>query len=251
MNQSQPSIPNCAACWLRLGIIKNQPFDPTAKQRDLLQSAVETAPKMILALRQLGRPTTVSSITKIGSIKTPGRVLRPNGSRDADVAAAVAYGKRVKIYPLSQAASPPPTTIVDAINVVYDSTIPYDLRFFQSLDRFVQHEPWIDRDRVMIDMLKSIGIEKGKSFDPDQKTQAILTEAISEARAWLDNRYVSVFSTSFNEGKHWVLPALPGVHRRNDDRLFLFGFLIQSMVAASPTRWLISVPSISALANTT
>ena len=39
-----------------IGIIKNQPFDPTAKQRDLLQRAVETAPKMILALRQLGRP---------------------------------------------------------------------------------------------------------------------------------------------------------------------------------------------------
>jgi hypothetical protein len=140
-------------------------------------------------------------------------ILRSNlaSGSDADVAAAVAYGKRVKIYPLSQGGSPPPTTFVDAIDVVYDSTIPYDLRFFQSLDRFVQHEPWIDRDRVMIDMLKSIGIEKGKSFDPDQKTQTILTEAISEARAWLDNRYESVFSTSFNEGKHWVLPALPGV----------------------------------------
>ena len=25
---------------------------------------------------------------------------------------------------------------------VFDSTIPYDLRFFQTLDRFVQREPW-------------------------------------------------------------------------------------------------------------
>ena len=33
-------------------------------------------------------------------------------------------------------------------------------RFFQSLDRFVQIEPWLQRDKVMIDMLKSIGIEK-------------------------------------------------------------------------------------------
>ena len=39
-----------------IGIIKGQPFDPTEKQRALLQKAVETAPKMILALRQLGRP---------------------------------------------------------------------------------------------------------------------------------------------------------------------------------------------------
>ena len=44
---------------------------------------------------------------------------------------------------------------------------PYDLRFFQSLDRIVQSEPWLERDKVMIDMLKSIGIEKGKPFNPD------------------------------------------------------------------------------------
>lgn len=43
----------------------------------------------------------------------------------ADVAKAVEYGKRVKVYPLSQAASPPSTKFVDAIDVVYDSTIPY------------------------------------------------------------------------------------------------------------------------------
>ena len=75
----------------------------------------------------------------------------------------------------------------------------------------MQHEPWIDRDRAMIDMLKSIGIEKGKTFEPDQGTQAVLKEAIGEARAWLDNRYEGVFTTSFNEGQQWVLPALPGV----------------------------------------
>jgi hypothetical protein len=39
-----------------IGIIKRQPFNPTDKQQALLQKAVETAPKMILALRQLGRP---------------------------------------------------------------------------------------------------------------------------------------------------------------------------------------------------
>jgi hypothetical protein len=39
-----------------IGIIKGEPFNPTAKQQELLKKAVETAPKMILALRQLGRP---------------------------------------------------------------------------------------------------------------------------------------------------------------------------------------------------
>src|SRR5262249_49077540 len=71
-------------------------------------------------------------------------LLRSNlkSGSDADVAKAVAYGKRVKLYPLAQAANPPPTKFLDAIDVVYDSTIPYDLRFFESLHRFVQAEPW-------------------------------------------------------------------------------------------------------------
>jgi hypothetical protein len=38
-----------------IGIIKGQPFEPTGKQQELLRKAVETAPRMIMALRQLGR----------------------------------------------------------------------------------------------------------------------------------------------------------------------------------------------------
>jgi hypothetical protein len=52
------------------------------------------------------------------------------GGTATDIAKAVAYGKRIKLYPLSQAVSPPQTAFVDAINVVFDSTIPYDTRFF-------------------------------------------------------------------------------------------------------------------------
>jgi len=39
-----------------IGIIKGQPFNPNTKQQELLKKAVETAPRMILANRQLGRP---------------------------------------------------------------------------------------------------------------------------------------------------------------------------------------------------
>ena len=45
-----------------------------------------------------------------------------NSGSDADIAKAVAYAKRIKLYPLSQAANPPATRFVDAIDVVYDST---------------------------------------------------------------------------------------------------------------------------------
>ena len=32
---------------------------------------------------------------------------------DADIAKSVAYGKKIKVYPLSQAANPPPTVFTD------------------------------------------------------------------------------------------------------------------------------------------
>ena len=136
------------------------------------------------------------------------RSILKSGS-DADIAKAVAYGKRIKIYPLSQAASPPSTVFVDVFNDVYDSSIPYDLRFFQSLDRMVQSEPWLTRDKVMIDQLKTIGIEKGKAFNPDVATQEALKSGIATARAWLEARYTAGFTPPYFDGTHWSLPISP------------------------------------------
>ncbi len=125
---------------------------------------------------------------------------------DADIAKAVEYGKRIKLYPLSAAAKPPETTFVDAINVVVDGVIPYDVRFFQSLDRMVQYEPWLERDRAMIDPLKTLGIEKGKAFKPDSKTTDILKAAAQEALALFDLRYENTYEPH-NKGMRWFLPA--------------------------------------------
>jgi hypothetical protein len=131
----------------------------------------------------------------------------PQSGSEPDVARAVAYGKRVKLYPLSQAANPLATTFIDVVDVVYDSTIPYDLRFFESLNRIVQAEPWLERDKAMIDQLKSIGIEKGKPFHPDPRTQDILNDAAREAHAWLVARYEAFFSSPYYEGSRWAMPG--------------------------------------------
>jgi hypothetical protein len=130
------------------------------------------------------------------------------GGSEADLAKAVGYAKRIKFYPLSAAPNPPKTKFADAIDVVFDATIPYDVRFFQSLDRVVQIEPWLPRDKVMIDMLRSIGIEKGKPFNPDPKMQGTLKTAALEAHDWFDSRYETSFET-FYEGTQWVPPFVP------------------------------------------
>jgi hypothetical protein len=133
-------------------------------------------------------------------------------SSDVDIAKAVAYGKQIKLYPLSQSAHPPATQFVDAIDVVYDATIPWDMRYFESLDRIVQMEPWQARDKAMIDQLKSIGIEKGKPFNPDAKTQDTLKAAAGEAQAWLAYEYENFyFPPPYYEGGHWHVPVSPDV----------------------------------------
>ena len=118
-------------------------------------------------------------------------ILRSNlkSGSDADIAKAVAYGKRIKFYPLSQAANPPATKFVDAIDVMFDSTIPYDLRFFQTLDRFVQREPWLERDKVDDRSAQDHRHRKRQAFNPDASTQKILNDAAREAHAWLDLKY--------------------------------------------------------------
>ncbi|WP_298872340.1 DUF1254 domain-containing protein [uncultured Bradyrhizobium sp.] len=136
-------------------------------------------------------------------------LLRSNlaSHADADVAKSVGYGKRIKIYPLSSANAPPPTNFTDAYDVLYDSTIRYDSSFYRSLDHVVQSEPWLDRDRAMIDQLRSIGIEKGKPFDPDPKTVALLDQAASEGHAILAQIYDAGFPP-INPGIRWFPAAI-------------------------------------------
>ena len=69
----------------------------------------------------------------------------------------------------------------------------YDASFYRSLDRVVQTEPWLDRDRAMIDQLATIGIEKGKAFNPIRRRPALLDQAAREAHALLEQRYDAGF----------------------------------------------------------
>jgi hypothetical protein len=75
--------------------------------------------------------------------------------------------------------------------------------------RIVQTEPWLERDKAMIDTLRSLGIEKGKPFSPDEQTIRVLSGSMAEARAWIDAQMVAGYSNTYNEGTHWALPVFP------------------------------------------
>lgn len=121
-----------------------------------------------------------------------------------DIAAAVAHGKKAKMYPLG--GDPASTVYLDVYDKPFDSTIPYDLSFFESLHRVIQVEPWLERDKVMIEMLKTIGIEKGKPFTPDAATKALLESAVKEAKALIGLKYEAGFEPPFFADTHWAVP---------------------------------------------
>ena len=129
---------------------------------------------------------------------------------DDDVKKSVDYAKRIKVYPLSRADNPPGTTFTDAKDVVFDSTIKYDAGFFKSLDRVVQYEPWLSRDRAMIDQLKSLGIEKGKPFTPSPVVTKQLQAGVEEGREWLEAQY-DAGMIPFYEKSRWNYAGSPAL----------------------------------------
>jgi hypothetical protein len=136
-------------------------------------------------------------------------LLRSNiaEASDTGIATAVEYGHKVRLYPLLEASSLPETTYLDAVDELYDATIPYDLRFFESLNRIVQTEPWLERDKAMIDKLRSLGIEKGQSFEPDAGLRRALESSLVEARAWIGEQYAASYADTYYEDRRWALPG--------------------------------------------
>lgn len=57
----------------------------------------------------------------------------------------------------------------------------YDIGWFEQLSEFINVEPIREGDKVMIGMLSTLGIERGKPFTPDAKTTRALEAAITDA----------------------------------------------------------------------
>lgn len=85
--------------------------------------------------------------------------------------------RNTRIYPLAQAAGPPPNTFVNVTNRAFSTVAPADYRFWELLNYVVQNEPANSLDPVTLGFFASIGIEKGKPLAPDERMKKILTEA--------------------------------------------------------------------------
>lgn len=96
---------------------------------------------------------------------------------------AVALMKSMKIYPLSKAGSPPSMVFLNGSNADVDTVFRDSYEFFADLARLVEDEPSELLSSHERFELASIGIEKGKPFNPDADRKALLEEAVRLASA--------------------------------------------------------------------
>ena len=78
-----------------------------------------------------------------------------------------AVKKTLKIYQLADAANPPPMIFVDASGIPSNFVFPSDYSFWSLLNEVIQEEPSEGSDPTTLGLFASIGIVKGKPFDPE------------------------------------------------------------------------------------
>ena len=85
--------------------------------------------------------------------------------------------KNLRIYRLSDAANPPPMKFVNASGIPSNFVPPGDYSFWSLLNEVIQEEPPEGSDPTTLGVFASIGIVKGKPFNPDARMQKILADA--------------------------------------------------------------------------
>ncbi|MFM0658046.1 DUF1254 domain-containing protein [Paraburkholderia sediminicola] len=159
------------------------------------------------------------------------RSVKRGSATDVD---AEAYSHRLRIYPLAQAGSPPPTRFVDGFPKAWDSLPHYDMRFYEYIEDLVIVEPVRARDKVMMGMLDSFGIAPGKKFEPTARYTEILEQSVVDARAFLEAFFEDwgCAMSKYYPDRQWGLPryrpeAPPGIQLRDE----------HDVVLRRPRRW--------------
>lgn len=88
-----------------------------------------------------------------------------------------AVKKYLKIYQLSDGADSSKVKVVNASGIPSNFVPPGDFAFWSLLNEVIQAEPSAGSDPTTLGLFASIGIEKGKPFNPDARMKKILTDA--------------------------------------------------------------------------
>lgn len=131
-------------------------------------------------------------------------VFRSIPAPTATIDDANAFAKTLKMYPLAEAASPKPTRFVDGSSKRMPTLPAYDLSAFKDIYEVISVEPTRPRDKVMMAMLASIGIEAGKPFNPEGKVKRAMERAVVDAYYYMQQRRAKLLSAqAYWPDRHW------------------------------------------------
>jgi hypothetical protein len=91
--------------------------------------------------------------------------------------------KNFRIYPLAQKDNPPKLELVSGSGKSFNTVHANDYTFYEHLNEVIQKEPLDMLDAETRGLFASIGMEKGKPFQPDERMKNILTDAVAIANA--------------------------------------------------------------------
>jgi hypothetical protein len=133
-------------------------------------------------------------------------VFRPVVIGKGNMEGSIALARQTRTYPLSDAANPKPGNVLDGWHKPWHSLPVYDLSWFRYLAKFIDDEPIRPRDKAMVGMLSSLGIERGKPFKPDPVTTKALEAAINTAYEMMQYGFVTPGKamTSWWPDRQWM-----------------------------------------------
>ena len=98
-------------------------------------------------------------------------------------AAVQSVKEGLKIYPLSQKDNPPAMEFISGSTIPFNTVHANDFSFFEEINDVIQREPVGFLDPELRGQLSSIGIQKGKVFDPDERMQKIMADGVAIGNA--------------------------------------------------------------------
>jgi len=85
--------------------------------------------------------------------------------------------EKFRVYPLSRKNDPPKMTFINVSGTEQNTIHRMDYGYWDEVNETIQAEPSTGLNPEIRGLLASIGIEKGKPFNPDARMKKILTEA--------------------------------------------------------------------------
>jgi hypothetical protein len=124
---------------------------------------------------------------------------------DADPGSAKTALAQLKMYPYAQRDRPPQMEILDAGTKAWSGLPPRGMEYWERVDDVIQREPVEPRDIFFHAMLRPLGLEKDKPFEPDARQRKILTDAalVGEAMAKANSADRRFADGRYRSDAHW------------------------------------------------